>query len=1151
MNNYMNSDELALEYQVIKLTQKERELKVEGRYFGQSPYVERARRCILEDNISTLMEKYNTSQAMTLSELDKMRKMYILCRGPTKGKTDYYIAKFSMDVEGFNNMFRRPFCEPIGKNFFDKIFNTGHFARFMDMFEQSIFLLSDQLLDLKWKGQWGGIEGLAQKIWTWIYETVASKVAEGLGYDFQLLVNGDESDDLRVILFIPTHSVEKEDLPQLLRNIAINFKQEYGSFGFSLKLEESYYSLSMLGFSKMYMVDKHWYSTTLKKGAKLHGLANLLGDLPLEYLKGIMSETVSCCSYSTNHRYIFLVGLINFGRCLYKYVQSQLSDLTDDQLAFLFLFPSCFGGLPVLPYIRCLAKGDSDLETIWLSIWKFIDSQRVSNLPQFIKNVLTVVFKKSHDYSGLATNSFSIPLKTPTDGLSFLKSFIKEAIHSCIRNREFKEVMKMARPRETKQFIASLFDCNPCPAKALSVLYETSPAGLLDEFCNKFTSARSIAELIRAETSARHALKTIRSAFWKDVRRIKMSIELMLKETKFGECKMPFEFFKQNECPTKCSDLIREYCWQKEIIGVTYPCFIDQYLIVKPAMGISLHPPTQHLTPIVMNIHSTEGTVNLCYSHGNEPMSFGSLTGLKISPPSIQLRGVSPGMSRVRKLLQLHPMFSRLGEQIQNYCLNSLKTLTGLNADLLLSAEWKVASGTITHRVPANHWSPLVGPNELPNRTTYCQGSTTTDTIALSRPGDWTINYNYNKTIEMCIALYRTEFNAWQRIVRPEVFQFYETDCSSCISEVSDKVIWVANPPDFFQGLHDNIYVGFSPEDRARLEADLTLQIAIERTQNFKILTGSDIDLLYAQRAVCRAIVHSFRSVFNDPSNSAKIYNAFSDEDNHTLRLLNIKRGIGLTEIKHSLPKLLDPELYLTFKDWAYEHMAQYIYHDQLSLISSRHRSTLPFIEISKAMIECGYWPTFRNYLVSTYGDSIPYGSTASAEDISYTLVVIYARKFRRDNKLPDTLVELSVLSYPNNDELLNYIRIKLRVEAWSIIHYWLNSEAVRTFRNLLIDHQYGVCHDFLASIFFLHITEFTISLRDQPFPIFTTHQKDSRFFVPILLSLGVPLDSIRKLRARITRTYSNLNTQAFGTQITYYENQPYLKFLFSFQAKN
>jgi hypothetical protein len=59
MKRYAVRSPLALEYCVIKLTQKERELKFDGRFFGASPYVERARRCILESNVADIMDGYN------------------------------------------------------------------------------------------------------------------------------------------------------------------------------------------------------------------------------------------------------------------------------------------------------------------------------------------------------------------------------------------------------------------------------------------------------------------------------------------------------------------------------------------------------------------------------------------------------------------------------------------------------------------------------------------------------------------------------------------------------------------------------------------------------------------------------------------------------------------------------------------------------------------------------------------------------------------------------------------------------------------------------------------------------------------------------------------------------------------------------------
>jgi hypothetical protein len=139
MKHYADRSPLALEYCVIKLTQKERELKFDGRFFGSSPYVERARRCILESNVADVMDQYNLSQAMTLDELKKFSKMYTLSK-LSETNPEYHLLFISIHVEGWNNSFRRPFCEPIGQHLFDSIFGTDQFKCFMDIYELSNFI---------------------------------------------------------------------------------------------------------------------------------------------------------------------------------------------------------------------------------------------------------------------------------------------------------------------------------------------------------------------------------------------------------------------------------------------------------------------------------------------------------------------------------------------------------------------------------------------------------------------------------------------------------------------------------------------------------------------------------------------------------------------------------------------------------------------------------------------------------------------------------------------------------------------------------------------------------------------------------------------------------------------------------------------------
>lgn len=101
-----------------------------------------------------------------------------------------------------------------------------------------------------------------------MYESVASRVSEITGYKNFLMVNGD---DLRVSLMIPKSEISETDLLQHLNDISKMFYENYNLFGFKLKIQETYFSSSLYGFGKLYLIDGYFCSNTLKKGAKLHG----------------------------------------------------------------------------------------------------------------------------------------------------------------------------------------------------------------------------------------------------------------------------------------------------------------------------------------------------------------------------------------------------------------------------------------------------------------------------------------------------------------------------------------------------------------------------------------------------------------------------------------------------------------------------------------------------------------------------------------------------------------------------------------------------------------------------------------------------------------------------------------------------------------
>lgn len=777
MHHFKIQSPLCLEYCVIKLTQKERELKEEGRLFGQSPYEERARRCILEYNISKMMEKYNRNQAMTLTELQKFQKLYVLS-SLSKRFRDYYVVYISADVEAFNNNFRDTVCGPVGREFFDRILGLeGEYETLMHIFHNSVFILSDGVDDYLYEGQLGGIEGLAQKPWTWIYEAVASRVAEMTGYTYYIMVNGD---DLRVILLIPRSEVPQSDLKDHLDKIAENFEKNYGKYGFNLKLQETYKSTELLGFGKVYTSEGVFFSQTLKKGAKLHGLANLMGDYPLEYIKGVFSEGVSTMAYSVNHRYIYILVIIRYLWYLNKYYP-DFKNLTEQQKILTTLFPSNFGGFPILPYLRFLYKGDSDLETCWWSLYYFI-LKWDPPLGEALFKLVTSQLTRTKDYSGLAANPFSLPNSTPPDGISLIKQYIRNKIPQVTKNKEFKALLRQASPQRTKTFIKSLYSCNVIAAKPLSVLYETSACGIINEFVNRFDTSKSIGALITNRFLSIPSIKILQRAKKSDITKISYLINEIKSYHKKSNTHLYLESKNHTDCPTRFSDIVRAWCYYKPIVGITYPCIVDQIKILR---GSEVDPSVAGA--ITFWKEAIPSNINPNYSHGKGATFLGSHTHLKLHSPDLELSQSSPGMKRLSKLLKIYAMMKKLGPQCIQYLERNLEDITGLPADLLKTITYEYQSGSITHRVPTNHWSPLVGPNEFSNRSSFIKSTTRTDPKLKTMGGDFTINFSHIRSHVNLILMYKYEFKGLNNPSEKETCWAVISDCKSCTYEVTDE----------------------------------------------------------------------------------------------------------------------------------------------------------------------------------------------------------------------------------------------------------------------------------------------------------------------------------------------------------------------------
>jgi hypothetical protein len=160
---------------------------------------------------------------------------------------------------------------------------------------------------------------------------------------------------------------------------------------------------------------------------------------------------------------------------------------------------------------------------------------------------------------------------------------------------------------------------------------------VIDEFVQKFASARSILAPFKRHKSARFAYSRIHQARERDLKRLQISLGLIQRTTDLKLDSYIHNLLTRfsNSCPTEIIDLLRSYCWKKPLIGVTYPCPVDQIHITpydQQYFDLEELPET-----FTIWVFPFEGNRNACYEHGHNEMYLRKHTDLNIFPPNLSI----------------------------------------------------------------------------------------------------------------------------------------------------------------------------------------------------------------------------------------------------------------------------------------------------------------------------------------------------------------------------------------------------------------------------------------------------------------------------------------------------------------------------------
>lgn len=830
-----------LNFLVIKLTPKEKEEKPEGRMFGASPAQERTRRIVQEFNTMKFMSKYVPEQLLTPDELTLTKKLYSF-RKLHELYPNHTVFQVSFDFSKWNNSMRRASIDVPAGRILDRWFNTRIYGRTMEAYENTLVYYKDNHYQTFWDGQPGGIEGLNQATWTYIFVGGIKQALERLGVISQVTVKGD---DVRAAIAIPNRAVEQHGLPTMRDNILHELQVLCRDMGWTLNPQESFVSLNLICTSKQYQYKDTWLPASSKKIMKAESLANLVFPTTEDIISSVFSTAHSACAQSTNVLPAFSTACIIASRILWR--DFTRYKCTVEQITMCLCWPQILGGPGALPLQTFFIRGENDMLSVSISLIRHILLLDHPLLSPIAKSILSQRIKANPNYKQFLGDPYSIPIDVPPRANTVLKDLIRVNMKYWIRNNDLLFLLTLTCQQDEDRLVEVLTSMTPLCPKLMTSIYENSCFYLKEEVIAKFMLSSTIftffqkgktkrMSVIRAHAQLKKVLNAAnkRETYWIGIIKNKGVIT----EDLLGVI-LELWLDYNNVCTTELSHIIREQAWGKPVKTLTYPSLVDQTMIYT-ANDINRCHPNWDIRNISsqVSVHISDAiyqTDDNSHHYASAPHVYpwiGSKTALKLMLPAMDTEIKSPTINKILNLLMIKRTGYYLGHDFHlliDKVIESLTCLSTQNLDVLMP---EGRGGHITHRVPMNSFSLVTMPNTRPNVAQLVSINNESMMVLKNDSRNRTINFaarNYH-IIALVTAELQTSNNfgdtenqdylaIFHNDLRiPENYQL----CPFCCGIVDDEMIQVEGASDLdFSKYSEYKYIGASEHDNQVLRANM------------------------------------------------------------------------------------------------------------------------------------------------------------------------------------------------------------------------------------------------------------------------------------------------------------------------------------------
>ncbi|AJG39142.1 RNA-dependent RNA polymerase [Tacheng Tick Virus 6] len=793
-------------WKIITVHAKEREMKVEPRLFAMMVLEMRLYYCALEKNLAEKILEYFPQQTMTLGEIDLTQRLLTLTSRSPPGSL-FIPAYVCVDFEKWNLQWRLEAILMIARRC-DELFGTPGLVTYAHEFFSKVMLIVGHRdiippgvtstnrqhppeSEYIWYDHLGGLEGICQKLWTLGTICMLLELSRRTGH--RCIITG-QGDNQVIKVFLPKLDSSMSDsqyvskynaeLTNQIKHVITHLTIIATELGLPIKASETWVSSKVFIYSKDIIVDGAYAPTALKRVSRAYfDVAELFPTL--ESKLATIHTAGQTAAQKGDHPVIsYLISLLEsrialyasfnepteFGTRLGKNLQIRTRQYLLEWIHFVSLLPRSVGGYPVASFLSYLYRGHPDPLTGDLNSLRLLGIKNDIFRRALAYILAELPFDDDPDLTMLLQDPVAVNWKLPVLTSNVVKNTLQNSVKDYAKNIDVKALFHAHWESEDQKIVETLIKADPFAVRVLNDIYMKSPAGARVGFLAMFNNMRTTQATI-ASTQQRTMIAGIQRSEARWVQHLDRVYQAILK----------FPPLETRVCLSEEAQSLRQLSWKKEIVGVTVPHPVEQFLIGIKEYG----EPCSSGYALIRYSPPDDGSVPW-YHRGPHAAYLGSRTQEKRVGQVIPVERSTPALAAARRLTAISSWAVSSDPVSQSTLTSLIRCRTNMPQEVLLASSGYVYSGSITHRYHDPMTSHDVLINSRPNLASHVYLSS--DTLGEYARGvrDLTMHFQGMFLLMMAyLHLYLLgELNA-----SGDVCLHAHIRCPTCIQETNDTPV--------------------------------------------------------------------------------------------------------------------------------------------------------------------------------------------------------------------------------------------------------------------------------------------------------------------------------------------------------------------------